>query len=40
MDLQRERDGEKIAEIYNDEVKFNQNLKEDVFVLPPGIKLL
>jgi hypothetical protein len=39
MDLQRERDGDKVAEIYNDSVKFNESLKEDIFVLPPGIKL-
>jgi hypothetical protein len=39
MDLQRERDGSKIAEVYDDDVKFDQNLKEDIFVLPPGIKI-
>jgi hypothetical protein len=40
MDLQRERDGERIAEVYDDEVKFDQTLKEDIFVLPPGVKML
>jgi hypothetical protein len=40
MDLQRERDGERIAEIYNDDIKFNVVLKEDIFLLPPGIKML
>ena len=40
MDLQRERDGERIAEVYDDEVKFDQPLKEDIFVLPPNVKLL
>lgn len=40
MDLQRERDGDRVAEIYNEEIKFNQSLKEDIFVLPPDIKVL
>lgn len=40
MDLQRERDGERVAEIYNDEIKFNLILKEDIFVLPRDIKML
>jgi hypothetical protein len=40
MDLQLERDGERIAEIYNDEIKVDQNLKEDIFVLAPGITIL
>ena len=39
MDLQRERDGAKIAEVYNQNVKFNEPLREDLFVLPPGIKM-
>lgn len=40
MDSQRERDGDRVAENYYDDVKFDQNLKEDIFVLPGGIKIL
>jgi hypothetical protein len=40
MDLQRERDGERTAEVYDDDVKFDQPLKEDIFVLPPNLKIL
>jgi hypothetical protein len=39
-DLERERDGDRTAEIYNDNVKFNQPVSESIFNLPPGIKLL
>ncbi len=40
MDVTRERDGERTAEIHDEDVKFNVELKEDVFVLPPGVKIL
>jgi hypothetical protein len=40
MEIQRERDGDRIAELYDSDVKFDQNLKEDIFVLPPGIRML
>jgi hypothetical protein len=40
MDLQRERDGAKVSQIYNEEVKFNQAIKGDVFELPAGIRIL
>jgi hypothetical protein len=38
--FQRDRDGERIAEVYDDDVKFNVALKEDIFTLPPGVKML
>jgi hypothetical protein len=40
MDLQRERDTEKLAEIYDEEVKINPPLKSDLFTLPSGLKIL
>jgi hypothetical protein len=38
--IQRERNGEKVYEIYSDRVQFNQNLPSSTFSLPPGVKLL
>jgi hypothetical protein len=40
MGLQRERDTEKIAEIYDERVSINAPLKPDLFTLPSGIPLL
>ena len=40
MDLQRERDGDITGQIYDDDVKFNLSLKEDLFLLPRDIKML
>jgi hypothetical protein len=40
MDLQRERDGDITGQIYDDDVKFNLRLKEDLFLLPRDIKML
>lgn len=40
MNLQRERDTEKIAEIYDDSVEVNSGLTDDLFRLPSGMELL
>jgi hypothetical protein len=40
MDLQRERDTERIAEIYDEQVKIDVSLKEEIFLLPSGAKML
>jgi hypothetical protein len=39
-DLQRERDKEKIFELYSDHVVVGEDLKPDLFQLPPGTKIL
>jgi hypothetical protein len=36
----RERDGEKIYQIFSDTVTINQDLKDDLFTLPGNIKIL
>ncbi len=38
--IQRERNGEKIFELYSDSVMVNQGLADDLFSLPAGIKKL
>lgn len=38
--IQRERNDEKVYEIYSDKVQFNQNLPSSTFSLPPGVKML
>jgi hypothetical protein len=38
--IQRERDGDKIFEIYSEEVAINQKLSDDLFQLTPKIKVL
>jgi len=38
--IRRERNGEKIFEIFSDQVKINQGLKDDLFTLPANLKLL
>jgi hypothetical protein len=40
MSLQRERDTEKIAEIYDESVQINADLKSDLFTLPSGMPIL
>jgi hypothetical protein len=40
LDIRRERNGSKIFEIFSDTVEINQNLKDDLFVLPANMKLL
>jgi hypothetical protein len=36
----RERNGEKILEIYSDSVTINHDLKDDLFALPGNLKIL
>jgi hypothetical protein len=38
--IQRERDGEKLFEIYSEKVTVNQNLTDDLFTLPGNMKVL
>jgi hypothetical protein len=39
-DIQRQRDGEKIFEIFSESVTINQNLRDDLFTLPANLKML
>jgi hypothetical protein len=39
-DIQRERDGEKIFQMFAENVTINNNLADKLFVLPSGMKLL
>lgn len=38
--VERERDGEKIFELYSERVEINRGVSDDLFRLPPGIKML
>ena len=38
--IERERDGEKIFQMYSEKVEINRGLSDDLFRLPPGIKML
>jgi hypothetical protein len=38
--MERSRDGEKIFEIYSDRVAVNQDLRDDLFLLPSDMKIL
>jgi hypothetical protein len=38
--IQRERNGEKIFQIFSDSVQINQNLHDDLFTLPANMKIL
>jgi len=38
--VHRERNGEKIFEMYSDTVVVNQGLKDDLFTLPASMKIL
>jgi hypothetical protein len=40
FDIRRERNGEKIYEMYSDSVEINQDLTDDLFTLPGDIKML
>jgi hypothetical protein len=40
MDIRRERNGEKIFEMYSDSVEINQDLTDDLFTLPGDVKVL
>ena len=39
-DVQRERNGEKIYQMYSDSVTINRDLKDDLFTLPSNMKIL
>jgi len=36
----RERNGEKILEVYSDSIEINRGLKDDLFALPGNLKVL
>ena len=38
--IQRERNGEKIFEIFSESVKINQDLKDNMFTLPANMKII
>jgi hypothetical protein len=38
--IRRERNGEKVFEMYSESVEINKDLKDSMFALPPGLKLL
>jgi hypothetical protein len=40
FDIRRDRNGEKVYEIYSDSVEINRNLKDDLFTLSSTMKLL
>ena len=40
LDIRRDRNGEKVYEIYSDSVVINQDLKDNVFALPGNLKML
>ena len=39
-DIRRDRNGEKIYEMFADSVEINKNLKDDLFTLPANLKML
>ena len=39
-DTERERDGEKIFELYSEKVTVGDDLNDSMFALPPGVKIL
>ena len=40
FEVHRERNGEKIYEMFSDSVEINRNLKDDLFTLPANLKML
>jgi hypothetical protein len=40
FDVQRERDGEKIYQMFSDSVAINQDLTDNLFTLPANMKIL
>ena len=40
FEMRRDRNGEKIYEIFSDSVEINKNLKDNLFTLPASMKLL
>jgi len=39
FDIRRDRNGEKIFEMYSESVEINKDLKDSLFVLPPNVKM-
>ena len=40
FNIRRERNGEKVFEMYSESVEINRDLKDGMFALPPGLKIL
>ena len=40
FDIRRDRNGDKIFELYSDSVEINKGLKDDLFTLPANVKML
>ena len=40
FDIHRERNGEKVYEIFSDSVEVNKDLTDDLFTLPASLKIL
>jgi hypothetical protein len=40
FDVRRDRNGEKIFEMYSESVEINKDLKDSLFVLPSNVKML
>jgi hypothetical protein len=40
LDIRRERNGDKIYEMYSDSVQVNQNLPDNLFTIPANMKIL
>jgi hypothetical protein len=40
MSIRRQRNGEKLFEMYSDSVQINKDLKDNLFTLPTAIKML
>ena len=40
FDIRRDRNGDKIFEMYADSVEINKDLKDDLFTLPANVKML
>ena len=40
FDVRRERNGDKIFELYSDSIEINQDLTDNLFTLPGGVKML
>ncbi|MBV9505687.1 MAG: hypothetical protein JO323_11860 [Acidobacteriia bacterium] len=40
FDIRRDRNGEKVYEMYSDSVEINKDLKDDLFTLPTNLKVL
>jgi hypothetical protein len=40
FDIRRDRNGEKIFEMFSESVEINKDLKDSLFTLPPNVKML